>query len=237
MDGAMLFDAIQVEVGPQAYAEPFAADTLLKMPANALVNLGYLVVAAYWLGEVRRWAPSDPRQPARPWVVAMALLGAVYAPVQFTRIVTQARWSAILDQWVTLPFFALVIAWNLARLPGATRARTRRATAALLVGSTLSYGLAAVLPMGFVLALAVHLAGTVGTSVQALRLDRYRTWRPFALALLSCVAFVVLKEADFVLAAYSPFQRLTGHFWSKIGDFCQLHFAIRFCTESQRART
>ncbi len=42
-----MFDSIDVPAGPAAYAETFAADTFLKMPANALVNVGYLLVGGY----------------------------------------------------------------------------------------------------------------------------------------------------------------------------------------------
>lgn len=44
-----LFENADVPAGPSAYAEAFAAETFLKMPANALVNVGYLVVGGYWL--------------------------------------------------------------------------------------------------------------------------------------------------------------------------------------------
>jgi len=43
-----LFDSMTVETGPAAYAEAFDSNTFLKMPANALVNLGYLVMGGSW---------------------------------------------------------------------------------------------------------------------------------------------------------------------------------------------
>ena len=206
------------------------------MPANALVNLAYLLVAAYWARALSRLTPDDPRWPGRRWFAAMALLGGVYGPIQFMRTVTQARGWAVLDQWVTLPFFALVIAWNVA-LRDAPGARTAARNGAILAVSIASYGLVLVSPEGFVIALAAHLALAIGTSIVTLREGRFTNVAAFAGAFACCAAFVVLKEADFALARSSVlFTRLTGHFWSKLGDAGQLHFALCFFAGAYRAR-
>jgi hypothetical protein len=232
-----LWDGVEVPLGASTYAEPFAADTLLKMPANALVNVGYLLVAAYWLLECRRWPESDPRRPWRAYAMAMACLAGIYGPIQFWRIVSQSKPAAVLDQWITLPFFGLVVAWNLARRSSPSPTNSRPAlTALLMLASVASYGLAWINADGFVWALSAHLILVVGTSIDALVHDRFETQRPFMLALLCCIGFVVLKEADFALAALAPFQRFTGHFWSKICDALQIHFVLRFITEGQLAR-
>lgn len=228
-----LLDRIPLELGPAAYAEPFAADTFLKMPWNAVVNGLYLVVCAFWLLRLAK-VGSDPLiAPWRGWFTAMALLGGIYGPIQFTRIVTQAPLSAVLDQWVTLPFFALVIAWNLELSHGRSPART----AALVLGSFASYGAVFLLADGFVAMLTLHLIGAVATSIATLRAGRLQALRPFMGALIGTIAFVVLKEGDLWLGRTLPslFGTLTGHFWSKWGDAAQLHFALAFFEASLRA--
>ena len=233
MSALAWLDAISVPLGPSTYAEPFDPASPLKMPANALVNVAYLVVAAFWLWEAARWPSTDPRSGARSRFIAFALLGAAYAPIQFWRITSQSHTAAVLDQWITLPFFAFLGAWNVDRRSSAA---SPWRLPAILVLSVASYALVALVRDGFVVALALHLAFAVATSVDALRLDRGASARPFALALLCCTGFVLLKEADFALAAYVPFQRLTGHFWSKVCDALQIHFALRFVAAGYLAR-
>ncbi|MFL5319428.1 MAG: hypothetical protein ACJ790_07205 [Myxococcaceae bacterium] len=221
-----LFDAIDVPLGPSTYAESFAADTLLKMPANALVNAGYVLVGAYWL-----WRAVKLRERAdRDYFIAFALLAIAYGPIQFTRIVTQARWAGILDQWITLPFFALALSWNL-------KVQGRRAyPAQIVLASISSYLLAAFIPHGFELVLGVHIAVVLAASLPTLSASR--AWAPFTLAVISCVMFVALKKADFALAELGM-TRFTGHFWSKVGDFLQIHFTALFFlrAQPQSART
>jgi hypothetical protein len=211
-----LLDAIPVPLGPATYAEPFDPQSLLKMPANALVNAGYFVVAAYWLREASRWPAHDPRARDRGYFMAFALMAAGYGPLQFWRIVTQAHLAGVLDQWTTPPFFAFLAGWNLLRAPGGEKWRARLPW--LLVASALSYGLVLFVENGFVIVLALHLALAIATSVEALRIDQLESLAPFALALLCCVGFVVLKEGD------------------KVCDFLQIHFALRFVAAGYLAR-
>ena len=227
-----LVDALHLALGPSAYAEPFDPHTFLKMPANALVNAGYLAVAAFWILWAANLPSSDPRRPVRARFIAFAGLGALYGPIQFWRIVSQAPVAAMLDQWITLPFFGAFCAWALALL---RPSRTRTRSTAIVGASIASYGLAFALPHGFVLALAVHLAGAVALGAALLLRAPRALWPPFLGALCCCAAFVVLKQADFALAAYAPFQRLTGHFWSKLGDCGQLFFALALFARAERA--
>jgi hypothetical protein len=211
------FDTIAVELGPAAYAEPFVAGSPLVMPANALVNVGYLVVGGYWLSRARTI------ERGRHLVVAFATASLLYAFVQLARIVTQTRAAAIADQWATLPFFALVVAFAL-ELSSQPR---RWLQLAVVLASTASYLLALVHPRGFDLALAMHIAAAVTACLWSLRRENAAA---FVAALLCCLGFVFLKLGDFWLAGFAPFQRLTGHFWSKVCDALQIHFVLVFFT-------
>lgn len=63
------FDRSLVSTGQSEYAEPLDSSSFLKMPFNALVNIGYVVVGVYWLlGPLRadgvyseRFSPSGQR--------------------------------------------------------------------------------------------------------------------------------------------------------------------------------
>jgi hypothetical protein len=217
------FDTIVLELGAAAYAEPFVANSWLKMPANALVNAAYLVVGGLWLSRARK-VERGPHL-----VVAFAVASIAYAFVQLARIVTQTRAAAIADQWATLPFFALVVAFALE-----LSSRPRRGLQlAIMVVSTASYLLALVHPRGFDIALACHIVAAVAACLSCLRRDNAPA---FAAALACCLGFVFLKLGDFELARYSAFQRLTGHFWSKICDALQIHFVLVFFTSAPSSR-
>ncbi|KAF3812439.1 hypothetical protein GH733_019575 [Mirounga leonina] len=85
-------------------------------------------------------------QRARYLKDVFAGMALVYGLVRWLRIATQ-----LLDQWLTLPIFAWLVAWRLS-LDGC-----------LSLGS---YGLALLHPCGFEVALGAHIAAAVG---QALR--------------------------------------------------------------------
>ncbi|KAK2556053.1 Transmembrane protein 187 [Acropora cervicornis] len=105
------FERANVELGFQHYAEKADPNTFLKMPANAnCVNLGYGLVGLYWLWKVNR-RKKKLRDKAFFYYV-FAWMSMFYGLVQFGRIVTQTRLFAILDQWLTLPFFAWIVCWN-----------------------------------------------------------------------------------------------------------------------------
>lgn len=223
-----LLDGMDLPVGAAHYAEPFDAGSFLKMPANALVNVAYVLVGLYWLHRVMRRPESLPAG-ERGFFLALSTGACLYGPVQFLRIVSQHRAAALLDQWVTLPMFALVSLWGLLRRmpPGPTRTRLVGAGMAVSVAS---YGLAFFLPRGFELVLLAHIAAAALVCGRELRAARWAlpvVW-PFAAALLACAAFVGLKHFDHALAQRAPWPRLTGHFWSKIGDALQIHFVLLF---------
>ena len=104
------FERANVELGFQHYAEKADPNTFLKMPANACINLGYGLVGLYWLWKVNR-RKKKLRDKAFFYYV-FAWMSMFYGLVQFGRIVTQTRLFAILDQWLTLPFFAWIVCWN-----------------------------------------------------------------------------------------------------------------------------
>ncbi len=217
-----MFESVDVPAGPAAYAERFLADSFLKMPANAAVNMGYLLVGGLWLYRAFR-SPIRERQD-QALFVAFAALAILYGPVQLIRIVTQHRAAGIADQWLTLPFFALVVAWN-AQVQG--RSWARAATLPLLGLSLASYLLADLHPRGFEWVLAIHIAVVLGFSVVTLRQTGKKAALPFVLAVVCCAAFVGLKLFDFPLRDLG-LTRFTGHFWSKVADFLQIHFAAQF---------
>jgi hypothetical protein len=191
------FDNVIVEGGPSHYAEFYDESSFLKMPYNALVNIGYIILGIFWLRriatrrfyywpffasfsvlvrkqqEVITWrcfgdctvvSTSIGDQcffcsPRTAWTTEETLISntiasllskaVIYGPVQFMRIVTQERLWGILDQWITLPFFALVVAWNIALLwrPSVL------VTVLIEVVSVASYLMATVHPLGFEIAL------------------------------------------------------------------------------------
>ena len=105
------FERANVELGFQHYAEKADPNTFLKMPANACINLGYGLVGLYWLWKVNR-RKKKLRDKAFFYYV-FAWMSMFYGLVQFGRIVTQTRLFAILDQWLTLPFFAWIVCWTI----------------------------------------------------------------------------------------------------------------------------
>ncbi|KAM4818277.1 transmembrane protein 187 [Thomomys bottae] len=225
-----VFDDVFVQVGYEHYAEAVDArlPAFVAMPFNSLINLAYVLLGVYWLR-------TDANTLARPTELhraqylnhVFATMALIYGPVQYLRIWTQAHRAAVLDQWLTLPIFAWVVAWCLSI--------DRGWTPCLLLcieGLSLSsYGLALLHQQGFEVALGVHVLAAVG---QALcthwRYGSDASATYLALSVLSCLGFVLLKLYDHELAQWYPFQHLTGHFWSKVCDVLQFHFAFLFMT-------
>uniref|UniRef100_UPI0037E991B8 transmembrane protein 187 n=1 Tax=Semicossyphus pulcher TaxID=241346 RepID=UPI0037E991B8 len=231
-----LFDAVAVDLSYAHYAEQ-RVDQLpafLSMPCNCLVNLLYIITGLYWL--LRHSDATEPEQ-GRYLRQVFAFMSIFYGPVQWTRLAVLRRAPAVLDQWVTLPIFAWVPVWIsfIERGPAGWRAWH---AAALELLSVLSYGLALVHERGFEAALGGHvlLAVYKGVRVQLTHGDG-RTRRYLLLAVLSCSGFVVLKLLDLQLARYQVFQRLTGHFWSKVCDVLQIHFSVCFLTALTARKT
>lgn len=227
---AGVFDGIFVQVGYEHYAEAPVASlpAFLAMPFNSLVNVAYVLLGMYWL---RRRARAPGRAVevwrARYLKDVFASMALVYGPVQWLRIATQLHHAAVLDQWLTLPIFAWPVAWCLS-LDRGWEPWLLLAIECLSLGS---YGLVFLHPYGFEVALGAHIIVVVG---QALRTHRRygsaSSGTSLALGTLSCSGFVVLKLCDHQLARWYLFQRLTGHFWSKVCDVLQFHFAFLFLT-------
>ena len=222
------FERANVELGFQHYAEKADPKTFLKMPANACVNLGYGLVGLYWLWKVNR-RKKKLRDKAFFYYV-FAWMCMFYGLVQFGRIVTQTRLFAILDQWLTLPFFAWIVCWNEFMYRGYWQ--TSRYLFTLRV-SVLSYFAVLCHDFAFDVLLGLHILAAVVYSIRTQHKPDLGTRKSlifFYLALSSCAGFVFLKLADHYLAQYSIFQRFTGHFWSKLCDVAQIHFAANFFT-------
>ncbi|XP_042341061.1 transmembrane protein 187 [Plectropomus leopardus] len=224
-----LFDEVSVDLSPDHYAEKVIEylPCFLSMPCNCLVNLAYIYMGLHWLF----WHGNGKEtHEGRYMRQVFAFMAVFYGPVQWTRLALLSRAPAVLDQWLTLPIFAWVPVWISFIELGPAKWRATHA-AALELGSILSYGLALVHERGFEVALGCHVALAVykGLRVQLAHGDG-RTRGDLLLAVLCCAGFVVLKLLDHWLARYWFFQRLTGHFWSKVCDVLQYHFSFCFLT-------
>ncbi|XP_058390974.1 transmembrane protein 187 [Diceros bicornis minor] len=225
-----VFKGVLIQVGYEHYAEAPVASlpAFLAMPFNSVINLAYMLLGMYWL---QRDASALGRpaevQRARYMKDVFAGMALVYGPVQWLRIGTQMPLAAVLDQWLTLPIFAWPVAWCLFL----DRGWTPWGFLAIECLSLCSYGLALLHPQGFEVALGVHIAATVGQALRAHgRYGSASSGAYLALGVLSCLGFVGLKLYDHQLTQWPFFQRLTGHFWSKVCDVLQFHFAFLFLT-------
>lgn len=228
-----LFSDVHVDLTYEHYAEQRLdyLPAFLAMPCNCLVNVGYILVGLYWLF----WGGSiQETQESRYLREVFALMAICYAPVQWTRLATLQRAPAVLDQWVTLPIFAWIPVWifYIEELP--QRWRVWRA-AALELCSVLSYGLALAHELGFEATLVCHVTFAVykGVCLQVWHGDD-RSRLHLLQAMVSCAGFVGLKLLDHRLSDLWLFQRLTGHFWSKVCDVLQFHYSFCFLTAVTR---
>uniref|UniRef100_A0A8C6U795 Transmembrane protein 187 n=1 Tax=Neogobius melanostomus TaxID=47308 RepID=A0A8C6U795_9GOBI len=221
-----LFDDVKVDLAYDHYAEK-TVDYLpffVAMPFNSLINVAYMLMGLFWLLKHKNESETKEDRYMREVFAFMAVF---YAPVQWTRLAVLKRAPAVLDQWFTLPIFAWVPVW-ISFVMGKS---TRRYTLVLELCSILSYGLAIKFESGFDAALCCHVLFAVYKGVQVqLRLGNHRTFRYLILAVLSCAGFVVLKLLDHWLAQFWVFQRVTGHFWSKVCDVLQFHYSFCFLT-------
>jgi len=224
------FKDVLVESGPLHYAEPYDADSFLKMPMNAIVNIGYVIVGIHWLHRIQKM--NAPLWASQLWIF-FCWVSIIYGPLQFMRIATQTRFWGILDQWITLPYFSIVSIWNIGIYLSPQKKDIKQfwmIAICILCFSILSYLLALLHPLGFEFALGIQIFAAVSTSLIPLSKMSFnrRLLKPYLFASLSCSAFVILKVMDHQLAKYVLFQRFTGHFWSKIGDVLQVHFVLVF---------
>ena len=227
------FNSVAVDLGFHHYGEEANPSTFLKMPLNATVNLGYVLVGMYWL--------ILPRQLKLPnqdifYFDMFAIMAVIYGPTQFSRIITQHHTFAVLDQWFTLPFFCWVFVWGL------YIRRDRNSSSDFEIGllglSVLSYLITLILSVGFEISLGVHiLAATVMGTQCHQKYGNKLTRMYFVLALLYCFGFVGLKLADKYLSEkHWIFTRVSGHFLSKICDFLQIDSVARFFLEIVKAK-
>ena len=221
-----IFERAKVELGLEHYAERGDPSTFLKMPANASVNLGYVVVGVNWLWKIGKLRKKLKDQVHFYYIFSWMSL--FYGFVQFGRIVTQTRLFAVIDQWFTLPFFAWIVCWNEYVYRGCWKTGCYLAIMRI---SVLSYFAVLFHDQGFEAVLGLHILAALAYSLRTQwkpGLGTERSRLSFILALSSCSGFVCLKLADHYLARYSSFQTFTGHFWSKVCDIAQIHFAADF---------
>lgn len=221
-----IFERVDVELGLEYYAEKGDPSTFLKMPANASVNLGYLLVGLYWLWKIRKLEKKLKDQAF--FYYLFSWMSVFYASVQFGRIVTQTRLFAVIDQWFTLPFFAWLVCWNEFVYRG--QWNTGRYLFIMRI-SVLSYFAVLFHNQGFEAVLSLHILVALVYSLRTQLkpgLGTETSLMSMILALICCTGFVCLKLADHQLAQYSLFQSFTGHFWSKVCDVGQIHFVADF---------
>ncbi|XP_063792459.1 transmembrane protein 187 [Pseudophryne corroboree] len=230
-----VLDTVSTELGHSHYAEKPSPQlpAFLSMPFNSIINLGYILLGIYWLGRDEK-AIRIKDETGLYLKNVFSWMALAYGPVQWVRIWTQAQWAAILDQWFTLPIFAWAIIWCNAIL----RNWKSQHFLAIEFLSLSSYFLSMFHPQGFELALVLHM---LWAFVSGLRLQsRYgdsTTKRYLAFALISSLGFVGLKLLDHWLAQCFLFQRLTGHFWSKVCDILQFHYAFCFLAHLDHRRS
>ncbi|XP_059943415.1 transmembrane protein 187 [Mesoplodon densirostris] len=231
-----VFAGVSVQVGYEHYAEvPVASlPAFLAMPFNSLINVAYVLLGIYWL-QSKASAPGGPTEARKACYLkdVFAGMALVYGPVQWLRIAMQTCPTAVLDQWLTLPIFAWPVAWCLC-LDRGWKPWLFLAVEGL---SLCSYSLALLHPRGFEVALGVHIAAAVGQALRTQgRHGSTSSGTYLALGVLCCLGFVVLKLCDHELSQWHLFQRLTGHFWSKVCDVLQFHFAFLFLTNLNTCR-
>ncbi|XP_053552041.1 transmembrane protein 187 [Bombina bombina] len=229
-----MLDSITTELGYSHYAEAPVSwlPPLLAMPFNSLVNLGYIYLGIYWLTQDDRTIGiKDQRGHYMKNIFSWMALA--YGPVQWVRIWTQGHWAAVLDQWFTLPIFAWVIVWCSSILNSWNSQRF----IAMEITSLSSYIMALLHPHGFEFALSLHilLAVVSGLRLQSCHGDA-SSKKYLVLAVISCLGFVGMKLLDHWLARFFFFKRLTGHFWSKVCDVLQFHFAFCFLCHLDKHR-
>ena len=226
------FRSVAVGVTLDHYAEqpwPLLIELLpwLLMPANTLVNIGYILTGLIWLRRTNRNSVAY-RMPDNDSYLfyTFAWMAVLYGGVQTGRVLTLSQPLAILDQWYTLPIFAWVTVWSFHVLYGWSVLRI----VLIMLLSSSSYCLALTTHHGFDIALGAHILLAIVTSASAYRC--YPTpgaFRAYFQALFCCSGFVCLKLLDHHLPGIHPvFSFVTGHFWSKICDFLQFHYVAVF---------
>jgi len=234
---ASFMDCVQVNLGLHHYAESLSplSTPWLPMPLNAIVNFGYVAVGIFWILRVYRLLTNGAISADEAYLMyVFACMAVLYGPVQLIRIITHHRLAGILDQWYTLPIFAWV-GVSCQQIGRTSRKLEVCSIGLIMTLSVTSYGLAVLHSRGFEVALGAHICGVVAEAWRVQRLaltehDRQRQLSAFIRAVVCCTGFVTLKLADWYLVHHFPmlFAVLSGHFWSKIADFLQIHYACQF---------
>ena len=223
------FSTATVELGLEHYAEkcPSWLPQWIPMPLNTVINFGYILCGLHWclfIGEANRSGIVKSNDAYLFFV--FNTMGCVYSTVQLYRIIFQTRSSAIMDQWYTLPFFMLVYVWS-----QSFRGKcSKEEFYAFMLMSVGSYQLTLFTTVGFEIILGCHIflamLGGVRLYWQCPSEDAQQY---FALAILNCTGFVVLKLLDHHLpGVHWIFSYVSGHFLSKICDVLQLHYVNEF---------
>lgn len=227
------FDSVHTEIGRQFYAERYSAKwrkifpPWLNMPYNAFVNIGYVILGAFYCAKTSVALGIKQIQRSDSFLFyTFNIMSTFYGAIQAVRILTQFHRAAVMDQWYTLPFFMWVYIWSRhldsgIGLKGATFWTTI---------SLLSYLLTLVHKYGFELALALHIVFAVYGAVTINRKFPIKeAQQPFVWALICCIGFVVLKLLDLELPKINQmFEKISGHFLSKIADIFQIYFVNKY---------
>jgi hypothetical protein len=209
----------------------------LPLPANTFVNVGYVIVGVLWLLRITRLQNCRRLSAEHCYdFYVFSWMSFFYGQVQCIRLITRFHWSAVLDQWYTLPIFAWVGIWSgdVCHQLQCGRSLAGFTRTVLVLSSMMSYGLALWHELGFEVALAIHIVLVATFAWRAHSVAPFVSYQKrtasFLKALLCCAGFVVLKLADHRLAAIWPpfFTILSGHFWSKVADFLQIHYTCQF---------
>ena len=224
-----VLDTATVELGLDHYAEKRMSfvPEWIPMPLNTIINCGYPVCGLSWILFIRKMYHAGAVNADNAYLFfVFNVMGCFYGFVQLYRIIFQTRFSAILDQWYTLPFFMLVYCW-------AQHIMARGSWQTLYIcmsASVMSYSLTLLTAIGFEISLGIHIVlAVIGGSVLYKQHPVDTMLRYFILAVISCCGFVVLKLLDHHLPyLHWVFSYVSGHFLSKICDVLQFHYVSKF---------
>lgn len=227
------FDSVHTEVGRQFYAEHYskkwnkAFPPWLNMPYNTFVNIGYVIVGAFYCAKTSVSLHRKHLKLSDSFLFyAFNIMSTLYGAIQAVRILTQFHRAAVMDQWYTLPFFMFVFIWSRHLDSGIGL----KGVAFWITASILSYLFTLIHIYGFEIALALHVLIAVYGGITIYRKFPIKEAQgPFVWALICCVGFVVLKLLDLELPKMNQvFEKLSGHFLSKIADIFQIYFVNRY---------
>ena len=227
------FDSVQTELGRKFYAERYSAKwrkilpPWLNMPYNTFVNFGYVILGAFYCAKTSVALEREQIQTSDSYLFySFNIMSTFYGAIQALRILTQFHRAAVMDQWYTLPFFMWVFIWS-CHLDSGIGLKGMTFWTAL---SLLSYLLTLIHTHGFEIALAFHIAVAVyGAITIYKKFPIEEAQGPFVWALICCVGFVVLKLVDLELPKVNQiFEKISGHFLSKIADIFQIYFVNKY---------